>query len=401
MDDPVRLAEAQQGGERYCGVDRYRPVRLQAGTELIKLEPPRPLCSASGYFMLREEYLRLRGDAQAISEGVQVAPHREKQPNGRRSYDYCPEVSTWRVEKPLEAAVGPTEANPQYGRGGLTQVYIPEFRGGDPDHNRALGLLEGQRESLQNNKLDSKEGNLIQKRVLYHQRVRNQFCHLDQGQRLRKLRREVSDPLVRQKIERLESGLSRKNARYGKRIENTPAELRLPCPTYDEKNSALKEALAGKAELSLQQDRDIARLRENLMGKVSETVRQVVRGDLPYARRNEAIQVDELRGAYQCHQFVRRTRLTLDLRENGRQLRELEGEIGRLQDRKTVLHNRGKLGHVLEDPGPRIMEIRREMGRLGEEGRGLRQELWVCERQAAEFRNFLSLGREQTPGMRL
>ena len=100
MDDPVRLAEAQQGGERYCGVDRYRPVRLQAGTELIKLEPPRPLCSASGYFMLREEYRRLEGDSRALSEGVQGAPY-AKTINGQRSFCYCSDVSTWRVEKPL------------------------------------------------------------------------------------------------------------------------------------------------------------------------------------------------------------------------------------------------------------------------------------------------------------
>jgi len=98
---------------------------------------------------------------------------------------------------------------------------------------------------------------------------------------------------------------------------------------------------------------------------------------------------------------VHRTRLTLALRENGRRVRELEGEIGRLQDPKTALHNRGKLGHVLEDPGPGITGIRSEMGRLGEEGRLLRQELRGCERQAAEFRRFLSMGRGQDLGMRL
>ena len=206
-DGPVRLAEAQQGGERYCGVDRYRSVRLPPGTELVKLEPPRPRYSGSGYFMLRQEYLRLRGDARALSKGVQVAPH-AKTINGHRSYTYCPEVSVWRVEKPLEAALGPTEANRQYGPGGMTQVYIPEFRGGDAEHNRAMGLSECLRETLGNTRLSNADGERIDERLEHHQRVRNQFCHLDQQHRLQKHRLEVSDPLTLGKIDHLESGLS-------------------------------------------------------------------------------------------------------------------------------------------------------------------------------------------------
>lgn len=395
-DDPVRLAESQQGGERYCGVDRYQKTVLTVGTRLVKLEPPLPKVSTSGYFMPYEEY-QVRGNAHALAEGVQVAPH-VKTIHGQRSYKYYPEVSVWRVEKPIEAAIGPTRANPQYGEGGLTQLHIADFRGGEPEHNKRLGLAEAPREALNNTGLDNTRGERIDEHLEHHQRVRNQFCHLDQLNELRRLTETVSDPPTQTEIDKLQAELSEKSARYSERIQNTPAELRIPCPSFDAAIRHLSQGPQLSAAPPLAEQ--ITRLRENLMSKVTESIHRVVCGDIPYERRNEKIHVDELRQAYQCHQFIRQTRVIVDLKQNSQQIHLLERELGQLENRKAALLQRGKFCNVLEDPAERIAEIKSELSRVNEQGQVLRGELRICEQKAAEFQNFLSLDQQKSLSMR-
>ena len=449
--DLVRLAEKQQGGEHFPGVDRYRPVTLTPGTKLVKLEP-----SSSGYFIPHEEYQKSQGNSRNLSTGVQVAP-RKRIINGQKFYDYRSELSVWTVEKPIRAVQGPTLANPQYGNGGMRQIHISSYRPGDGEHNRQIGLIEHSRCKLRDNSLSQKHGDLFAIRLNYHLRMRNLFCHLDQLSELKSLHCGTLTPRQQEQISGLREALQDRVTRYERRLAFTPNEQKIPCPSYDKQIDSLKTRLDGSAPLSPSQTEEIKALRDNLMSQVGDTIGQVVRGELPYGQRNREIHVDELRTAYECHRFVGHSRCLSLIQDNTRQLGQVERQLAQIDRREKDLLRLGKLMHVLMEKQPLVgkaegkiffrgafcarhadelrehQQARSELKRSGiaapadvtrlqkefntdqlprreillqerskllEQAQSLRSELHHCERQIQEFNRFLSLG-HAAPGPRL
>ncbi len=59
-------------------------------------------------------------DAVALNEGLQVAPH---------GASYRPGLTAFRLIEAVDAARAITLANPQFGAGGLEQIYVPNLTG--------------------------------------------------------------------------------------------------------------------------------------------------------------------------------------------------------------------------------------------------------------------------------
>jgi RHS repeat-associated protein len=110
---PSQLARATQGTPRYPGVDRFRDITLRQGTIVRAGEP-----GLTGFFTTTSAARRAGHDATRIFEGLQVAP---------RQGVYRPGLGAYRVVEDTPAAFGITRANPQYGAGGLPQLFIPRF----------------------------------------------------------------------------------------------------------------------------------------------------------------------------------------------------------------------------------------------------------------------------------
>lgn len=67
--DLIKAARAEQGGDAFPGIDKYRVKTLPPGTKLVKLEP-----SSSGFFIPWQEYIKFKRDATLISQAYQLAP---------------------------------------------------------------------------------------------------------------------------------------------------------------------------------------------------------------------------------------------------------------------------------------------------------------------------------------
>ena len=63
--------------------------------------------------------MQVGGSAQGLFEGLQVAPHPQL---GHR-----PDISAFTATQDIPAAFAKTSADPQYGGGGLDQIYIPDI----------------------------------------------------------------------------------------------------------------------------------------------------------------------------------------------------------------------------------------------------------------------------------
>jgi hypothetical protein len=110
---PSALARLEQGGVRYPGIDQFRDIMLKPGTSVFVGEP-----GISGFATTRGAFGRTGTDAQRIFEGLQVAPK-----NGT----YRPGLTEYVITQETPAAFSIVRANPQYGSGGLPQLYIPNF----------------------------------------------------------------------------------------------------------------------------------------------------------------------------------------------------------------------------------------------------------------------------------
>jgi RHS repeat-associated protein len=110
---PSMIARSWQGSKHYPGVDRWRDIVLRKGTIVYAGEP-----GVSGFFTTRRALMRAGNDATTLFEGMQVAP---------RAGLYRPGLTAFKVLEDTPAAFARTFANPQYGLGGLPQIYIRDF----------------------------------------------------------------------------------------------------------------------------------------------------------------------------------------------------------------------------------------------------------------------------------
>ncbi len=131
--DPVKAAEGWQGDYPYVGVDKYKATTLQPGDTIYMGEP-----YPTGYSTTFEDIAALNGDASKIFKGLQVKPYYQ---DGMEFASYRGEMTPYRVNEPINVAEGITNANPQFGEGGLRQRFDPNF-----EYNTASGRLTPIRE---------------------------------------------------------------------------------------------------------------------------------------------------------------------------------------------------------------------------------------------------------------
>lgn len=110
--NPSEIAKSWQGSGKYPGVDKYKDITLKEGKVIYRGEP-----NGTEYFTTKSAIERSGSDATKIFEGLQV----EKNP----IHGYRGNMQGYKVTTDIDAAFGITKANPQFGKGGLPQVYVP------------------------------------------------------------------------------------------------------------------------------------------------------------------------------------------------------------------------------------------------------------------------------------
>ena len=145
--NPSEVASAWQGSYPYTGVDAYTNITLHDG-DIIYMGEPFP----TGYSITSEVAQTIGNDAQKVFGGLQVKPYYEK---GMAYAEYRSKLTPYKVHGELNVADGVALNNTQFGLGGLTQRFDPNF-----DFNCANGVLEkldNQTISLTNTKISLEE----------------------------------------------------------------------------------------------------------------------------------------------------------------------------------------------------------------------------------------------------
>ena len=109
---PSQLARSWQGTGKYIGVDDYVDTVVKKGTILYRGEP-----NGTEYFPTLADIEQSGGDATNVFEGLQV----EKHP----IHGYRGEMQGYVFNEEIASAYGITNANPQFGKGGLPQYFVP------------------------------------------------------------------------------------------------------------------------------------------------------------------------------------------------------------------------------------------------------------------------------------
>ncbi|MCM3163997.1 hypothetical protein [Metabacillus litoralis] len=101
------------------GVDKYRNITLKKG-KVIYVGEPYP----TEYATTKNAVERVNGDSRKLFEGLQVKPHWE---DGMDAAEYRSKMMAYEITEDTNVAYGITKANPQFGDGGLPQMFIPDF----------------------------------------------------------------------------------------------------------------------------------------------------------------------------------------------------------------------------------------------------------------------------------
>ena len=109
---PSEIAKSWQGSGKYPGIDKYKDITLKQGKIVYRGEP-----NGTEYFTTKSAIERSGRNATKIFEGLQV----EKNP----IHGYRGTMQGYKVIKDVNVAFGITKANPQFGKGGLPQVFVP------------------------------------------------------------------------------------------------------------------------------------------------------------------------------------------------------------------------------------------------------------------------------------
>ena len=139
-EEKIKTASEWQGSDRYAGIDSYEKVELKPGTQLCSLvfnwsnDTPRP-CE---YLFPKELLDKVNNDSITLNEGLQIAPYKNPENN---VCSYKKEVAMFEVQKPIEMETGLTAENTAYGKGGMTQFYIPAVKFMDCIANGSLKVF--------------------------------------------------------------------------------------------------------------------------------------------------------------------------------------------------------------------------------------------------------------------
>lgn len=112
---PSEIARSWQGTGKYPGIDDYVDVTVNKGTVLYRGEP-----NGTEYFTTLDAIEKADRNATNIFEGLQV----EKNP----IHGYRGEMQGYVFNEDIASAYGITNANPQFGKGGLPQYYVPNVQ---------------------------------------------------------------------------------------------------------------------------------------------------------------------------------------------------------------------------------------------------------------------------------
>ena len=111
---PSQIAKSWQGKGNYPGIDEYQDIIVEKEVVLYRGEP-----NGSGYFTTKQAIDESGKNATKLFEGLQV----EKHP----IYGYRKNMQGYKAMIDIEAAYGIVKANPQFGNGGLPQIFIPNI----------------------------------------------------------------------------------------------------------------------------------------------------------------------------------------------------------------------------------------------------------------------------------
>ena len=111
----AREAASWQGKGVCSGVGKWREIELKNGTKVIGGLP-----GQSEFYTTQRGFFRTNGIKTELWEGLQV--------KASPQFGYRPQVGVYKVISNSEAAFSITKANPQYGPGGLPQIYIPDYK---------------------------------------------------------------------------------------------------------------------------------------------------------------------------------------------------------------------------------------------------------------------------------
>ena len=112
---PSEIARSWQGTSKYPGIDNYSDIIVKKGERIYRGEP-----NGTEYFTTRAAIEQCGREATAIFEGLQV----EKNP----IYGYRGTMQGYIVSEDIKVAYGLAEANPQFGKGGLPQLFVPNVQ---------------------------------------------------------------------------------------------------------------------------------------------------------------------------------------------------------------------------------------------------------------------------------
>lgn len=116
-----RLARNWQGKGNYPGVDNWRNITLKKGTHVVggvNIENG-IMSGQSNYYTTTNGALRSNFLQKDFFGGVQVMPH--------RTFGLRNSIGIYEIPSNRYGAFGTTYANPQFGSGGLPQIYIPDY----------------------------------------------------------------------------------------------------------------------------------------------------------------------------------------------------------------------------------------------------------------------------------
>ena len=116
---PSQIAASWQGSGAYTGVDSYVNTTLPKGSLVVGSVP-----GQSPYYTTLSGFESTGGTAKGFYEGLQIQPNLT---NPAYSL-YRSGVTIYQVGSDTSAATGSALANPQFGPGGVAQVFIPNYQ---------------------------------------------------------------------------------------------------------------------------------------------------------------------------------------------------------------------------------------------------------------------------------
>ena len=117
-DTPAGMAKAWQSSPSYPNADSWFNAQLNAGDEIaFGSLSVQPTVTPGNFVVPRSALDDIGTDAVRYNEGLQIKPYHGT---------YRDETTIVRVEQPMDVAVAYTRANPQYGPGGIRQIFIPD-----------------------------------------------------------------------------------------------------------------------------------------------------------------------------------------------------------------------------------------------------------------------------------